>query len=191
MRLRSLKYIVGSLLVTVCFVGDPRIPRALAQDAKPPIQVVHRPPDLQNLPQASPWLPVTIELRNTKDVNLKIRLVGSRDGRLLDITMPKGNLNVQDFPEYRVEIPAPMAAMSYQFVVHQPDGNLVTSQRFAVRRACVQNFRVEVTDTGADADFKRSVGELVAKAKGLERETLQLDASLKILEELRKTIPSS
>ncbi len=164
---------------------------AAAEDGSPPIQVVHRPPDLQNLPQVVPWLPVIVELRNTKDVALKIRLVGSRDGRLLDITLPRGNLNNQDYPEYRVEIPAPMAAMSYQFVLHQPDGTLATSQRFAIRRACVQNYRIEIPESGADVQFKRSVGELVSRAKSLERETIKLDASLKVLEELKKNIPGS
>jgi hypothetical protein len=164
---------------------------AVAEDGAPPVQVVHRPPDLQNLAPTVAWLPVVAELRNTKDVGLKVRLVGSRDGRLIDITLPKGNLNVNDYPEYRVEIPAPVAAMSYQFVVHQPDGSLATSQRFAIRRACVQNYRIEIPDNGGDVEFKRSVGELVSRAKSLERETLQLDASLKVVEELKKNIPGS
>jgi hypothetical protein len=164
---------------------------ASAQDDKPPVQVVHRPPDLKNLPAAAAWLPLVLELRNTKDVALKIRLVGSRDGRFVDITLPKGTLNTQDHPEYRLELPAPLAAMSYQFVVHQADGALITSQRFAIRRACVQNYRIEVAEGGGDVEFKKTVGELISKAKSLERETLQLDASVKVLEELRKNIPGS
>jgi hypothetical protein len=84
-----------------------------------------------------------------------------------------------------------MAAMSYQFVLHQPDGTLATSQRFAIRRACVQNYRIEIPESGADVQFKRSVGELVSRAKSLERETIKLDASLKVLEELKKNIPGS
>lgn len=179
------------LFATCSSIFLARVPVACAQDAKPPVQVVHRPPDLKNLPASAPWLPIVLELRNTKNVALKIRLVGSRDGRLVDITLPKGNLNTQDYPEYRVELPAPLAAMSYQFVVHQADGTLVTSQRFAIRRSCIQNYQIEVAEDGGDVEFKRTVGELISKAKTLERETLQLDASLKVLEELKKNIPGS
>jgi hypothetical protein len=168
-----------------------RAPAAEAQDTRPAVQIVHRPPDLKNLPASAPWLQIVVELRNTKDVALKIRLVGSRDGRLVDITLPKGTLNTQDLPEYRVELPAPLAAMSYQFVLHQADGALVTSQRFAIRRTCVQNYRIEVAEDGGDVEFKRTVGDLISKAKSLERETLQLDASVKVLEELKKNIPGS
>jgi hypothetical protein len=81
--------------------------------------------------------------------------------------------------------------MSYQFVLHQADGALVTSQRFAIRRTCVQNYRIEVAEDGGDVEFKRTVGDLISKAKSLERETLQLDASVKVLEELKKNIPGS
>ncbi len=187
----GLTSVLVCLLATFSSIVPAAVPVARAQDSKPAIQIVHRPPDLKNLPTSAPWLPIVLELRNTKNVALKIRLVGSRDGRLLDISFPKGNLNTQDYPEYKVEIPAPLAAMSYQFVVHQADASLVTSQRYAIRRSCIQNYRIEIPDDGGDAEFKRTVGELISRAKVLERETLQLDASAKVLEELKKIIPGS
>ena len=68
---------------------------------------------------------LTVELVNSRDVEAKIRLVGSRDGRFMDIAFPLGALNKLDHAEFSVSIPAPLAAMTYQFVVHQPDGSLI------------------------------------------------------------------
>lgn len=161
----------------------------IAQDApKPVVEVLHTPPDLRALPQAIPMLPIVIQLNNTKSIDVKVRLVGARDGRLVDIMFPRGTLNQEDFPEYRVEIPAPTAALTYQFIVHQVDGSLSTSPRFAVQRPCVQNYRVAVPEDSADAAFKRQVGDLVSKAKSLERETAQLDASMKVIDELKAAL---
>jgi hypothetical protein len=174
-------------IASTVLIGTPA--QLVAQDApRPAVEVLHTPPDLRALPQAVPMLPIVIQLNNTKSIDMKVRLVGARDGRLIDIMFPRGNLNQEDFPEYRVEIPAPTAALTYQFIVHQGDGSLSTSPRFAVQRPCVQNYRVAVPEDSADAAFKRQVGDLVSKAKSLERETAQLDASMKVIDELKTAL---
>lgn len=161
---------------------------ATAQSA-PKVTILHKTPDARSLPLTSNWMPIAVELANTKATDLKIRLVGARDGRFIDIALPAGALNEEDRPLYKVEVPAPAATMSYQFIVHQPDGQLSTTKRFTIQRPCVQNFKVEVAGDDSDAQFRREVSELVAKAKVYERDRANLDAAAKVVEEIRLNLP--
>ncbi len=153
------------------------------------IDVLHKAPDGKSLPTTANWMLLSVELTNTVSTDLKVRLVGSRDGRFMDVVFPSGALNAADRPTYQVEIPAPAATMSYQFIVHQPDGRLVSSRRFIIERPCIQNFKVEVTGSDSDSSFRKDVSQLVAKAKILERDRANYEAALKILEELKSNIP--
>jgi hypothetical protein len=128
---------------------------------------------------------IQLELRNTVDIATKIRLVGSKDGRFIDIAFPKGALNDATHPVFFVEIPSPVAAMTYQFVMHQPDGSITTSNRFVIKRACIQNYAVDVPESSASAAYSREIATLVARSKQLERDTSSLEASLKLLEEMK------
>ncbi len=186
-RLVSKKYPVFLILGVACtLLGIHTASPALSQEK---VNVLHKSPDPKSLPLTSNWMPIAIELTNTKATDLKVRMVGARDGRFVDIVFPHGILNEEDRPLYQIEVPAPAATMSYQFIVHQPDGQLTTSNRFVVQRSCVQNFKVEIAGDSSDADFRRQVGELVSKAKILERDRANFDAAAKILDELKKNIP--
>jgi len=158
-----------------------------AQGAK--IEIAHQPTDAKALPAAATWMPISVELKHTRDIDLEVRLVGSRDGRFLDITMPRGSLNEADNAVYKVDVPAPIAAMSYQFVIRENSGGFTVSPRYVAQRACVQNFKVDVDGKSSDAAFRRHVSELVSKAKLLERSTANYEAALKIIEELKSKIP--
>ena len=153
------------------------------------VGILHKTPDTRTLPLTSNWMPIAVELTNTKATDLKIRLVGARDGRFIDIALPNGALNEEDRPLYTVEVPAPAATMSYQFIVHQPDGQLSTTNRFTIQRPCVQNFKVEVAGDDSDAQFRREVATLVAKAKQHERDRANLEAASKVLEEIKNNLP--
>ena len=161
------------------------------QEAAPQVvhaHINHRTPDVAKLPLPGSLMPITVELDNSRDIETKIRLVGSRDGRFMDIAFPLGHLNKVDHAEFSLSVPAPLAAMTYQFVVHQPDGTLTTSARYMIKRPCIQNFRVEVAQDDPNAKVKQELGTLIAKSKTLERDTQNLDASLKILEELSSSL---
>jgi len=160
---------------------------ASAQDqpaARPTLSVRHRPAPITAVPIPGALMPITVELFNSKDIEAKIRLVGARDGRFLDIAFPMGMLNKQDNAEFTVQVPAPLAAMTYQFIVHQPDGSLTASARYMLKRPCIQNFKVEIAPDDPNARVKQELATLIAKSKSLERETTNLEASLKLLEDL-------
>lgn len=154
-----------------------------------PIEVVHKPLSTSSLPTAASTMPIIIELRNTKSTDRKIRLIGTRDGKLLDIVFPSGTLNMADAATYKLDVPAPIALMSYQFVVHQPDGSLTTTGRYVVKRPCIQTFKVDPAEGQKDGAFKREVGTLVSKSRTLEQETANLETAQKLLEEIKTLLP--
>lgn len=152
------------------------------------LQVGHRQPETAKVPLPGSPMTLTVELVNSRDVETKIRLVGSRDGRFMDIAFPLGALNKLDHAEFSVSIPAPLAAMTYQFIIHQPDGSLSTSARYLIKRPCIQNFRVEVSKDDPNARIKHELGTLIAKSKSLERDTQSLEAALKALKDITTSL---
>jgi len=131
---------------------------------------------------------VRVETLNTVDITTKIRLVGAKDGRFIDIAFPRGKLNNADHPTYTVDVPAPIAAMTYQFVLHQPDGSITTSEKFIVKRPCIPHFKIAEPDNTSTAAYNKEIATLVARSKELELETSSLEASLKLAEEMRAAL---
>jgi hypothetical protein len=165
------------------------IAQAQSPTAAKQLEIGHKVPSAKSLPSAAIMMPLVVELKGTKSIDQKIRLVGSRDGKLIDIVFPRGTLNVADVPTYKLDIPAPIAMLSYQFVIHQPDGTLTSTPQFTLKRSCIQTFKVDVADTQKDSSFKRDVATLVAKARTLEQETSNLDTALRLLDEIKSNLP--
>jgi hypothetical protein len=153
-----------------------------------PIKIIHKPLQSGSIPTLGTPMRVDVELLNTFDIESKVRLIGAKDGRFIDIAFPQGALNAVDHPTFHIEIPSPVAAMTYQFVVHQRDGTLSSSERFTIKRSCIQNFKVAVPEDAPNGDFRREVSTLISQAKSLERDTASLESSLKLLEDIKASL---
>jgi hypothetical protein len=153
-----------------------------------PIKVIHRPLSSNSLPTLGTPMRVDVELLNTFDIESKVRLIGAKDGRFIDIAFPQGALNAVDHPTFHIEIPSPVAAMTYQFVVHQRDGTLSSSERFTIKRSCIQNFKVAVPEDAPNGEYRREVSTLISQAKLLERDTASLESSLKLIEDIKASL---
>jgi len=162
---------------------------ARADEPRPSIRLRHEPPQTKQLPPAGTLLPISVQVDNSSDVDIKIRLVGSRDGRFMDIAFPLGVLNASDRPTYTIQVPAPTASMTYQFIVHQPSGDLTLTDKFAVKRNCVHTFSSATPQGDESRDYKQEVATLVAQARALESNNRNLDTALKLIEDLKRDIP--
>jgi len=152
------------------------------------IALLHRAPLPSTIPPVGSLMQVRVETLNTVDITTKIRLVGAKDGRFIDIAFPKGKLNSADHPTYTVDVPAPVAAMTYQFVLHQPDGSITTSEKFIVKRPCIPHFKIAEPDDTSTAAYNKEIATLVARSKELELETASLETSLKLAEEMKAAL---
>lgn len=150
------------------------------------VRILHRPTRSESIPAIGNPMNITVELLNTTDIDANLRLIGSKDGRFIDITFPRGALNDLDRPTFELEMPSPVAAMSYQFVV-KPEGSksFTTSDRYILKRDCMQNFKVAVPENESNSAFRTEVSTMISQANLLERDTASLEASLKIVEELK------
>lgn len=176
--------LVGCCL-SLFFISQEIPPSSHAAGPTKPVQVMHRPVEGAAIPPATAPMQIVAELKNSRQTDVTIRIVGSKDGRHIDIVMPKGELNTVDNAEYTITIPAPIALMSYQFVIHQPDGSITTTKRFSIRRACIQTFSVNDFKDDPDAEFKKKLGSLVSELKTLESNTASYDEAFKILAEIK------
>jgi hypothetical protein len=158
------------------------------QASTPRIEVLHTPLQTSDVPPVGSLMRIEFTLTNTIDIETKIRLVGSKDGRFIDLAFPRGALNAADRPVFNVEIPSPVAVMTYQFVLHQKDGAMTATPRYTVKRRCIQNFTVDVPDDGSTTAFRREMASLVAKANSLDQDNKTLESALKLLEQMRGTL---
>lgn len=160
-----------------------------AEEATQTIRLRHEPPQTKQLPPAGTLVPISVQLENSSDVDIKIRLVGSRDGRFMDVAFPFGVLNASDRPTYTIQIPAPTSAMTYQFIVHQPGGDLTLTDKFIIKRNCVQSGPTSADYEAKSSEYNQEVAALVAQARALESENRNLETALKLIEDLRRDIP--
>ena len=160
-------------------------PTSHAAGPAKPVQVSHRPLEANDIPPATTPMKIVAELKGSRLIDLTIRVVGSKDGKLIDVVMPTGQLNPADNAEYVLTLPAPIAAMSYQFVVHQPDGTITASKKFVSKRSCIQTFSVDDFKGEQDAEFKKKLSTLVSELKTLESNTLGYDEAYKILADIK------
>lgn len=122
-----------------------------------------------------------VVLKNTTNIQTRVRLVGSKDNRFVDLAFPSGRINQHSRVEYSLEVPAPLVGMVYQIVVHQPDGAVTTSKQFSIRRNCIEDFHIEIPATSNTQKFKTEVATLVSTAKRLEHESYALEQALEIV----------
>lgn len=176
---------IGVLASMLALLPNP--PGSSAQESEAPrrIALVHRAPLPSTIPPLGSLMQIKVETLNTVDITTTIRLVGAKDGRFIDIAFPKGKLNSADHPTYSIDVPTPVAAMTYQFILHQPDGSITTSEKFIVKRPCIPHFKIAEPDKVSTAAYNKEIATLVAKSKELELETLSLESSLKLVEEMK------
>jgi hypothetical protein len=182
--------VLASLLIALSLVLF--WPNASLADSAESVKISHNPAKSEDIPPIGNPMNVDLELLNTTDVDANVRLVGSKDGRFIDISFPRGALNERDHPLFQIQIPSPVAAMSYQFIVKPSGGkSFSTSERYVVKRSCMQNFKVAVPENEPNSAFRREISTMISQANILERDTASLEDSLKILEELKTTAGSN
>jgi hypothetical protein len=186
----------ASIMITlVCTIGAFSSPSNAqpsevpgSDEAVRPIEVIHTAFASAEIPPVGSLMKVALSLSNTVDIETKVRLIGTKDGRFIDIAFPRGALDSSDRPTFSIEIPSPMAMMTYQFVVHQKDGSLSSSRKFTIKRRCLQTFAINVQDDKRTTAFRREVASLIAQAHMLERDNKSLETSLKVLEEIKSSL---
>jgi len=149
---------------------------------------LHTPPRPQDLPYPGQTMTITAALTNTKETKLQVRVAMVRDGRFVEIPAREAYLDKFDRPIYEIPTIAPVGEMIYQLLLVQPDGAVVSSPRFAVRRACTPQVDLSEGNVPADVQGVERLRKLVIESKGLENDLNGYNQVLKLLGELKGVV---
>lgn len=184
----KIKFIIHSLLILKSFliitIGILYYsPFAFSQER---IEIV--PPELDKGDLSKPGYAISFSayLINTDNTKIPMKALITLDGKLQTFLPIRVHLNEDDVPEYKFQIPAPVANMSYQFVAYPDKKHTIFSDRFYVSRSCIMNtdYSDNVSDglTGEDliAALSTRADALDYKA-GLYKHAANITDRLKIL----------
>lgn len=150
-----------------------------------PVEIYAEHVDLHNLPLPGTPFTVKVKLGNTRDTERRLRAIVVRDGRLADVPpMKAAYLDEYDQPTYELQIFSPLAELSYQFVLYNPDGTFSTTPRHTVRRQCVPFIDIEKITLEPKSQGEARLDALVKLSRGLEREVAAYDTAVKLLQSM-------
>ena len=169
-------FFLSGLLFLCSLVGT--LVLTMTAEAQNQIGIVHIAPSPKVLPSPGEKLSLKLNLRNTKKFDYILRALVVRDGKLFDMAVPQGTLNLQDMPEFNIELLAPREALSYQFFLYDKESVVAQSERFSVKRTCVPAMQVGAAGTGSEGE------QLATHAQALDRQIRVYEVSLDLLQEI-------
>jgi hypothetical protein len=165
---------------------------AFAQSAfdasgKARVDIIHDPLLATELPAPGTPFQLKVKLTNTRDTDRHLSARISLDGRMHEVAPSKVFLDEYDQPTYEIDLFAPLADISYQFLLHNPDKSTALSDRYHMRRSCIPR----VDTSGLDIEKARGeekLATLIKTAEGLAREISSHETAQKLLDELILTL---
>ena len=182
----ALAFIRRELLA--CFILLQLLPIRPSQAQQKSFVITAQSIDPNTLPFPGQTISMSAEVSNTRDFRLPVRLLAVRDGKFYEIAAPSGLLEANDHPQYKVEIPAPVAELIYQFVLILPDGTAATSQRVSVRRDCIPNIIPSLGELPDEIDGSERFNTLLIDNKRLEQEISNFEKSATEIDALSELI---
>ncbi|RMD86603.1 MAG: hypothetical protein D6808_02955 [Candidatus Dadabacteria bacterium] len=132
----------------------------------------HRPIKGYQMPSPGTKMKLKVLFPKIRRIDLPVKALIVMDGKALFLPL-SGTLDERDRSVYWVEIRAPLADLSYRFVVYPDDGEPVYSKKYVVRRPCLPDTRLASTEISEDAN-------VVERSEELTRVTQRLRADIEI-----------
>ena len=174
---------LGTLLVVITLLPA----FAFAQIAYEKLQFAHQPLKGGDLPAPGDTVTVSVMIKNSRELELSMRLHVSRDGYLLDLPL-RGSIDSSDQIQYTTTVMAPLGELSYQFVLYNKENKPVrTSKRYVIRRKCIPDVNLtdlEVSITPETASVDPAL-TLLLRARGLESDLSYFQRAIDLIEESR------
>lgn len=148
------------------------------------LQLIHKPLTDKMLPAPGQPLTLALELVGTREISLPVRLVAVRDGRLLPVPLLNSYRNNADHPVYEFELAAPLAELSYQFVLPSSATSVISTNRVQVRRPCVPAIDSSTAGNANQSELEK----LATEARVLEQEIDAYTSALAAAEVLQKEV---
>lgn len=151
------------------------------------VELLHQPILVEELPSPGAAITLILKLINTKETELPLQILSTRDGKLQSLNPTKAYLDEYDQPTYEIQTHSPLFELTYQFILKNPDSSFTLSQRYVLRRSCIP--RIDI----AGLDLQNKEGDerfrlLIQKAEGLSREVAHYETTNKLVEDLYKDL---
>lgn len=154
------------------------------------IKIEHSPPSAKDLPEPGREVQLKFTLQNSKEVTLRARAFVSSDGKSMEVPLSKSYLNESDKAQYEFSVLAPIAEMSYQFVVYSQDGMPSLSARYQSRRSCLPRLQIAAVNASdkADPNMEKQLSTLLRNSNLLEEDLDRYKAILDLIAKLKQEI---
>jgi 1,4-alpha-glucan branching enzyme len=115
-------------------------------------------------------------------VGMKVRGIITRDGVLTEVQDQEPRFDAMEKVYFDLEIPSPLAEVSYQFVFTDKSGNSVTTRRYQLTRKCIPN----VTGGAIIPDGQEQVTK--DDARELKESADRLDEEIQLYEKVSQSL---
>lgn len=163
----------------------------VAPFARADYQIVHTPPSAQELPAPGRNMTLSVTLpKEALSVGVKVRALVTRDGRLMELQDSDPTIDTSDRAIYKLELPSPLAEMSYQFIFTDKLGASFGSQQYQVARKCVPDVQLTTVKKQAPNSqvTKEDAVRLVAESTGLQRDIDSYESIVAILNDIHQVV---
>lgn len=132
------------------------------------IQLFHTEPLEKDLPIPGHPLTLMVRTNRTQTFEWPLRALIVRDGRLMDILLKKGKLTSSEQPLFEIQVASPLRSLSYQFYMYSPEGKIVTSKQFQIKRSCTPS--IQLAAPNQEDNLPDNPENLGILAESLERD---------------------
>lgn len=138
-----------------------------------------------DLPFPGHPLKLSVRVLGTKNPQYTMRLLIVRDGRLIEQILDNVIVDDAGHLVYSAETNAPLAEITYQFILSGAPAVLAASPRVALRRPCIPDIRPIDTDLDPNLDLGAKLKALLQQSRALEAEVKNYEVAAKLIEELK------
>jgi len=149
------------------------------------IQFVHTPPRVEELPTPGRAMKLKVTIQGAPNLDGSTRAFVVGDGRLMELPL-QGVYNESDDVVYTLDLWSPLAELSYQFVYYPPQGTPGISQRYALSRPCLPNWKLTDAKIDRELNTEPRVKELIRVTRDLDIDLKGLEYIVDLLAQLRK-----
>ena len=158
----------------------------IASAQQQPVAMVHVAPRASQLPAPGSQLELAVVLKNTKEVDRKLRVFMVKDGQMMNFSLASAKYSLQEEPTYTFQVSSPLGELFYQFVLSNPDGTYSISERYFIRRNCIPNIEPAPSKVSNQAQGDKGLQELAAQRAALARDIESYESVRALLNQLTK-----
>lgn len=171
--------------LTLCLSFTAHADKKIAGDLK----LTSKPITSSELGDPGSLLSLKVVVQNGRDIDLPVRLIATKDRRLVVVPLARAYRNSEDQPTYEFELTSPIAELRYQFSLATSAQQAISTPLVEVRRSCLPNLTLVDPKADAPKDVGEKLKSLAVASRALELELDQYGSVMNQLTALKTLLP--